>query len=130
MTVKKKIGDSEPRESEDSKDKKNKTGKEEERGAKRSVEDWEESAERLKTGAEAGAGESENPGEGMDINQFRIARESGAVSVGESDVKFDEAAFEFTNGAWRECKEEPCYDAISGDVMLKELAEAARKVEM
>ncbi len=39
-TVKRKIGDSEQGEGGDSKDKKNKTGKQKERGAKRSSDDW------------------------------------------------------------------------------------------
>ncbi len=37
----------------------------------------------------------------MDMNQFHIAKEIGAASVGESDVKFDEALFELTNSARR-----------------------------
>ena len=61
-TVKRKTGDSEQGESEDPKDKKSKTGNEEERGAKRSIEDWDEYAKRRKTGAEARAEESKNPG--------------------------------------------------------------------
>ena len=64
-TAKRKVGDSEPGEGEDSRDKKNRTGKEEERGARRSVDDWEELAKRLKTSAEARAEESKNSGEGM-----------------------------------------------------------------
>ena len=129
-TVKRKIGDSEPGEGEDSKDKKNITGKEEEKGAKRSMDEWEEFAKKMKTGAEARAEESKRPGEGMDINQFHVAREIGAVSMGKSDVKFDETVFDFINSAWREYEEELYYDAISGEVMIKELVEAARKVEM
>ncbi len=36
----------------------------------------------------------------------------------------------YINSAWREYyEEELCYDAISGEVMIKELVEAARKVE-
>ena len=57
----------------------------------------------------------------MAINQFHVAREIGALSVGESDVKFDETVFEFINSAWRECEEELYYDAISGEAMIKEL---------
>ncbi len=59
-TVERKIGDSEPEEGDDSKGKKNKTGKEEERGAKRSVDEWEDFAKRLRTGADARAEESKN----------------------------------------------------------------------
>ena len=51
-TVKRKAEDGEQEVGEDLKDKKNKTGKEEERGAKRSVDDWEEFAKILKTNAE------------------------------------------------------------------------------
>ncbi len=66
----------------------------------------------------------------MDNNQVHVAKESGAVSVGESDVKFNETAFEFANSAWREYEKELFYDAISGEAMIKELVEAATKVEM
>ena len=57
-------------------------------------------------GADERAEESKKPGEGMDINQFHVAREVGAVSVGESDVKFDETVFEFINSTWIEHEEE------------------------
>ena len=56
------------------KDKKNKTGKEEERGAKRSVDEWEEYAKRLKTSSDERADKSKNPGEGMDVSQAQVAR--------------------------------------------------------
>ena len=45
---------------EDMKDKKNKTGKEEERGAKRSVDEWEEYAKRQKTSADEREKEARN----------------------------------------------------------------------
>ena len=73
--AKRKIGDSEQGESEELKDKNNKTGNEEERGAKRSIDEWEELAKRLKSSAEVRAEESKKPGEGMDINQLHVARE-------------------------------------------------------
>ncbi len=38
--------------------------------------------------------------------------------------------FEFINSSWKEHEEELRYDAISGEVMVKELAEMVRKVEM
>ncbi len=66
----------------------------------------------------------------MDVNQFHIAREIGAAFVGESDVKFDETVFGVTESAWREREEELHDDAISGEVAMKELVEAARKVEL
>ena len=111
-TVKRKAEDGEREVGEELKDKKNKTRKEEGRGAKRSVDEWEELAKRLKTGAEARAEESKNLGEGMDINQSHVAKEIGAVSMGESDVKFDETVFEFINSTWNEYEEELYYDAI------------------
>ena len=43
----------------------------------------------------------------------------------ESDAKFNEEVFEFINSAWREYEEELYYDAISGEVMIKELVEAS-----
>ena len=58
---------------EELKDNKSKTRKEEERGAKRSVDEWEEFAKRLRTGAQERTEESKNPGEGMDINQSHVA---------------------------------------------------------
>ena len=66
----------------------------------------------------------------MDINQLHVAREIEAVSMGESDVKFDESVFEFINSTWKEYEEKLYYDAISGELMIKELVEAPRKVEM
>ena len=66
----------------------------------------------------------------MDISHFDVAREIGAVRMCESDSKFNEEVVEFINSAWREYEEELYYDAISGEVMIKELVEAARKVEM
>ncbi len=48
----------------------------------------------------------------------------------ESGSKFNEEVFEFINSAWGECEEELYYDANSGEVMIKELVEAARKVAM
>ncbi len=59
-TVKRKAEDGEREVGEEIKDKKSKTGKEEERGAKRSVDDWEEFAKRLKTNAEESRGEQES----------------------------------------------------------------------
>jgi hypothetical protein len=62
-TVKRKAEDGEREVGDELKDKKNKTRREEERGAKRSVDEWEDLAKRLKTGAEAKAEESKKPGE-------------------------------------------------------------------
>ncbi len=42
----------------------------------------------------------------MDTNQFHIAREIGAESVDESDVKFHETVLELTSSARREYVEE------------------------
>ena len=66
-------------------------------------------AKRLKSSAEVRAEESKKSGEGMDINQFHIAREIGSVSMGESDVKFNDSVFEFINSTWREYEEELYY---------------------
>ena len=63
----------------------------------------------------------------MDINQSHVAKEIGAVSMSESDVKFNESVFEFINSTWKEYEEELYYDAISGELMIKELVVAARK---
>ncbi len=50
--------------------------------------------------------------------------------MGESDVEFKEKVFESINSARREYEEEMYYDALRGEVMIKELVEAVRKVEM
>ncbi len=63
----------------------------------------------------------------MDISHFDVAREIGDAFMSESDAKLSEAMFEFINSAWREHEEELFYDAASGEVMVKELAEAARR---
>ncbi len=92
------------------------------------MNDWEEFAKRLKTNADERAEGGKNPGEGMDISQSQVTR--GAVSMSESDAKFDEFVFEFINNIWRDYEEELHYDAIFGELMIKELVEAARRVEM
>ncbi len=89
----------------------------EERGVKRSIAEWEALAKKTKTTAEQRAEESKNPGKGVDINHFHVSREVGAVSVGESDVKFDGAVFDCIDGSWREYEEELYYEAISGKVI-------------
>ena len=66
----------------------------------------------------------------MDVSQAQVAREIGAVSMSESDVKFDEWSYEFINSTWKEYEEELYYDAISGELMIKELVEEGREVEM
>ena len=50
--------------------------------------------------------------------------------MSEFDVMFDESVFEFINNTWKEYEEELYYDEISGELMIKGLVEAARKVEM
>ncbi len=50
--------------------------------------------------------------------------------MGESDVKFNESVLEIINSTWKEYEAELYYDAISGELMIKELVEAARKAEM
>ncbi len=57
-------------------------------------------------------------------------QERSEQRVHESASKYNGEAFEFINCAWRECHEELYYDAISGEAMVKELVEAARRVEM
>ena len=42
----------------------------------------------------------------MDTNQSHLTKETGAVSMSESDVKFDEPVFEFINSTWKEYEEE------------------------
>ncbi len=45
--------------------------------------------------------------------------------MGEPDVKFDETVFEFISRIWIEYDDGTHYGAISGEVMVKELVEAA-----
>jgi hypothetical protein len=52
------------------------------------------------------------------------------MHMNESDSKFIEEVFEFINSAWRDYEEGLYYDTISGEVMINELVDAARKVEM
>ncbi len=47
----------------------------------------------------------------MDIDHFDVAGGTGAASLGESDVKFDEAVLELINNTWEEYEEELYYDA-------------------
>ncbi len=90
--------------------------------------EWGEFAKKLKTEAEQTTEESKNPGEGVGIGYLDTDREIGTASPGESAVKFDVTVFEVISSAWKECEEQLCYDAISGDRTVKELVEAARKV--
>ncbi len=74
---------------------------EEERGVNRGIDEWDELAKKMKTNARQRAKESNNLGEGMDINYLDTVREIGVASL-ESDVKFDKAEFEsFTARAQR-----------------------------
>ena len=47
--------------------------------AKRSVDEWEEYAKKLKTSADERAEGSRNPGEGMVVSQALVARDIGSV---------------------------------------------------
>ncbi len=90
-----------------------KTGTEERGGKRRRIGEVEEFAKKTKIRTEARAEDIKNPGGGVNVNQFHVARETGAASVGESCVKSDETVFDFTKSAWREREEHPYYDAIS-----------------
>ncbi len=52
------------------------------------------------------------------------------MHTSESESKFNEEVFEFINSTRGEYEEESYHDAISGEAMIKELVDAARKVEM
>ena len=83
------------------------------RGAKRDSDDWEQMAKRIKEGSEKRAEERCHPGTGMDVSiseVMAVLREEGEV--------------------WENSEGEHYYDAISGELMDKDLVEAARKVEM
>ncbi len=75
--------------------------------------------------AEQTAQESENKGEGVEVDHFDVAREIEVALVG--GVKCDETVFELIESTWRE---HTVYAAISGEAMVKELVDAARKVEI
>ncbi len=66
----------------------------------------------------------------ISISHFGVAAEIGAAHMCESDSKLNEEAFEFINSARRVCEEELYLEAISGEVMIKELVEVVRQVEM
>ncbi len=83
---------------------------------KRNVDESDDSAKKLKANAEQRAEESKRPGEGLDFDHLDITKEIGAVSLGESDVKFNEAAFGFVNSICENI-EEMYYEAISGEVL-------------
>ncbi len=90
-------GDSSPKrkeeedEEEDNKDQfEKKSRAEDERGVKRSSDEREALAKKIRTTAEKRAEESENPEGGVDINHFHVAREIGAASMGKSNAKLDE----------------------------------------
>ncbi len=68
----------------------------------------EDFAKKTQTRAEQRAEESKNLGRGVDISQVFVAKETGAVRVGESDVRFDGTVFDFINSKWGECEEELC----------------------
>ncbi len=57
-------------------------------------------------------------------------RSEQRTCVGQTDPKLNEELLEFIHSALREYEEEMYYDVISGEMMTKELVEAARKVEM
>ena len=42
----------------------------------------------------------------MVVSQSHVAKEIGAVWMGESDAKFDETVFEFINSTWKDYEEE------------------------
>ncbi len=77
---------------------------------KRSVDEPEEFARKLKTKAEPRVEESKNLGEGAGAGYLDVARETGARSLGESDAKFNQAALELTNSTWEE------YEALRCDL--------------
>ncbi len=54
---------------------------EEERGASKSIDEWQAFAKNLMTKAEQRAEESKNPREGVDIDQVDVARENGVLCV-------------------------------------------------
>jgi hypothetical protein len=65
----------------------------------------------------------------MGVDYVGVVKEIGATSLGESDVRFDEAVFEFINSTRQEM-EEAGSDAISGEAFEGGFIKEARKVEM
>ncbi len=68
-------------EGEEQRQKRTKTGEEEEKGVKRSTGEREEFAKMIKTRAQERAVESENPGEGVDISQFGVSKAIGQYTL-------------------------------------------------
>ncbi len=70
---------------------------------KRGIDECGDFAKKLKMKTEKRAEKkSKNFGEGVDIDYSDVVMEVGAASLGEPDVKFDEAVFEFINSTWKE----------------------------
>jgi hypothetical protein len=101
----------------------------EEHGIKRSIDEWENFAKKLKANAEQRAAESDKPGERVEIDYKDVAKEIGARLLGESDAKFDEAVSRLINST-RDGLEEQYCDAIPGELLDGELSKEARKVPM
>ena len=85
---------------------------------KRSIEDWDDFAKKMKMEAEQKAEANKNLGEGMDIYYLNVVREIMAASFGDPDVKYDETVHEFVDGDWNEQNEYRYYDAISGEPLV------------
>ncbi len=108
-------------------EKKNKN-QQEERGSKRSVDDWEMFAKKLRTDAEQREDEDKKAKVGEDLDNDVMIEEIGAVGFAESDLKHDEAVEKFINQLCEETFGE-YYDAMTGEVLGGELIEA-REVEV
>ncbi len=79
----------------------------------RDSDHWGQRAKRLKEGIETRAAERSNPGTGMGVSVAEVM----AVLVEMAEM-------------WRECEDELNYDAISGVLMINELVDAARMVDI
>ncbi len=105
--------------------KKNK-GEQEERGLKKSTDDWETFARDLKAGAGRRREEHKKANVREDLSSDAMLDTIGAAGFSESAVKYDEAV----EKVMRPKTDGELYDAISGEALDGELIKKAREVEM
>ena len=101
----------------------------EERGPKRSTDEWEACAKDLKADAERRAEENKKAKVGNDVGGGAMMQAIGAIGFNESDLKRKEVVEKFVNQLCEETFGE-FYDAISGEVLDVELIKKAREAEM
>ena len=108
-------------------EKKNRS-EQDERGVKRSTDEWEKHAEELKASAERRAEENKRAKVGDDVEGDAMAEAIGAIGFSELDLKYNEVVGKFINQLCEETSGE-LYDAIFGQVLDGELVKEAREAQ-